>query len=359
MWIIMKEDVLGITILFVFLSPLLARFIITVYKTYRNIRLSQAKDETERWPESEPAVPSELPGPASHRQNMFTFVLMTILVALAGVFVGVLASVFSQLIYIVLLFPLVMGITAGNIVGLAIRWAKVRKISQAVFLSLLAAVTIYGTFHYGRYVWFWTHASAEIFSRLPRPIKEKDFNVAAAIVDYALKEETGHSGFVGYMLYKAKEGVSIGRFYSSNGFNLGPVFTLVYWLVEFGIILYVPIYKGKKSIRMPFCEICGNWYRQEKHLGGTAAANESFLRDLLKKKDFMELRDLLEENAELPSLELYWQGCEACHQSHSHLVVRHTFQGPRGLQFTEASKTVLQPRERVLLLGQSNLIGNQ
>ena len=59
-----------------------------------------------------------------------------------------------------------------------------------------------------------------------------------------------------------------------------------------------------------FCKSCGNWYGKERHLGGTALANETFLLDLIKQKDFIELGKLMDKNAELPSLEVYFQGCE-------------------------------------------------
>ena len=359
MWIIMKEDIQAITIVFVLFSPLLALFIITAYKGYIKFRTAQLKLETEKQLEGKLDVPSGLHTPTSPGRDTLKFVLVAILVAFSGVLLGVLASIISHLMYIVFVFPLMIGVIAGGLISNAIRLTKLRKTSQLIVLSLLAAITIYGTYHYGKYVWFQTQASVEIFSRLPQATKEKNYTAATAIVDYALKEETGHSGFVGYMLYKAKEGVSVGRFYQTNRLNLGPILTWLYWLMEFGVILCVPIYMGKKSARMAFCECCGNWYGEEKHLGGTAAANESCLQDLLRKKDFMELGNLLEENAELPSLELYWQGCEVCDQSHSQLVVRRAFQGSRGLRFADASRTILQPQERVLLLGQSNPMGNQ
>ncbi len=142
---------------------------------------------------------------------------------------------------------------AGPISG-AIQMAKIRKTSQLILLSLLATVTLYGTYHYGRYIGLQVQTSLEIFPGLSEATEDKNLSAAKAFVDYALEKETGYSGFVGYMLFKANEGVSIGRFYHSNRLNLGPVLTWFYWAVEFGIILWITIYTGRNLIRRPFCE---------------------------------------------------------------------------------------------------------
>ena len=106
-------------------------------------------------------------------------------------------------------------------------------------------------------------------------------------------------------------------------------------------------------LRKPYCEACGNWYGREKHLGGTAHANEPFLLNLIKQQDFTELGKMLEENVEVPSVEVYFQGCEKCNGSNSHLVVRRALRGSKGnLQFTDTAQTILQPKDRSLLMNQ-------
>jgi hypothetical protein len=283
---------------------------------------------------------------------------MTLLVAWA-LGVGFMAGVFSQLIYIVFLLPLAMGIGGGKMIAFAIRKAKIRTASQLIFVSVFSAMVIYGTFHYTRFMGFQLTATAEILSRLYEETGEANLQVTQAFLDYALREETGHSGFLGYMLYEAKTGVSIGRLSRSSSSNLGPVLTWLYWLMEFGIILAVTVQKGKKWIHMPFCESCGSWYGAERHLGGTATANESLVLDLVRQKDFAGLGKLIEKNADVPSLELYYQGCQICGQSQSQLVVRHTFQNGKGvLQFSDAAQTVLQSGESTQLLSQLNPAGD-
>jgi len=218
---------------------------------------------------------------------------------------------------------------------------------------------MYGSYHYCRYLGFQLRASVEIFEGFSAATEAENLGATKTFLDYALEEETGHSGFFGYILYEAKQGVSIGRLTRSSSVNLGPVLTWLYWLIEFGIILGLTIQKGWKLIHTAFCESCGNRFGSEKHLGGTMAANESLVLDLIRRKDFSELGKLMEENAELPSLEVYFQGCEVCGGSRSRLVVRHAFQGTKGaLQFKDAAQTILQPSESMSVLKQLSFSGD-
>jgi len=315
--------------------------------TNQNAKNREAVSSVQVWPESTPGA-------------VLKFIGVTILVALAGLLIGIVVSIFSNLIYIVFLFPLGMGLAGGRMVIDAIRIAKIRKTYQLILMSLLMAITIYGAYYYGRYVALQIRTSLEMFPGLSAATEDDNFKVARAIVDYALIEETGHSGFFGYMLLRANEGISIGRFYQSSRVNLGPILTLLYWSLEFGIILWVIFSMGRKPIAMPFCECCGNWYGREKHLGGTSPANELFLLDLIKQKDFTELAKLMEQNAEVPSVEIYFHGCEVCNKSQSHLIVRRALQNSKGmLQFTDASQMLLQPGDGARLLNQLRFTESQ
>ena len=352
----MKETIFGFIALFAFASPFLALIFIIAFKVYRKFRPSQAKGQVERQTErtqGEPSMPT-----SSHSQRALAEFMATILlVALAGVLAGIIAAIFSQLIYMVLVFPLLMGFAGGRVITGGIQMAKIRKAPQMILLALVAAITIYGTYHYGRYIALQIETSFTMFPGFSEATADKHLSAAKALVDYALKKETGLSGFAGYMLFKAKEGVSIGRWYHSDRLNLGPVLTWGYWVLEFGMIFYVTFLTGKNLINRAFCEYCGNWYGRERHLGGTRMANKSALTGLIEQKDFIQIGRLLDEDAGLPSLELYWQGCEVCKKSRSQLVVRHAFQSQKGgLSFTDTSRTILQPQESVRLLHELKLV---
>lgn len=79
--------------------------------------------------------------------------------------------------------------------------------------------------------------SLKMFPGLEEATEDKNLAIGRAVVDYALKEETGHPGFVGYMLFRAQEGVSIGRLARNNHVNLGVTFIM-----------------GKNRSKSAFCE---------------------------------------------------------------------------------------------------------
>jgi len=347
------KDIGGIVAMCSLAFPFITLAAIIVYKAYRKFRPARQKAQIEKQPER------KLEKPPSIQRTTFNFIGITILLAFVGLLIGSMVSIFSNLIYIVFLFPLGMGLIGGGIVADAIRIVKLRKTYQLIFISLLMAVMMYAAFHYGRYIALQVQTSLEMFPGLSEASEDKNLQTAKVFLDYALEQETGYPGFVGYMLIKADEGVSIGRFYRSSRVNLGPILTWLYWMLEFGIILYVMIIMGKKQAGKTFCESCGNWLGGEKHLGGTAQANESLSLNLIKQKDFVGLRKLLVEDAEMPSVEIYFQGCEACNESNSRLVVRRAFPTSKGsLQFTDISQTILQPIDRTQLLNQLKLVEN-
>lgn len=279
------------------------------------------------------------------------------LVLLVGALItGMAAALIGSFIYITLLSPLLMGFAGGNTVRAAMTLSKTRQANILIAASILTAALLYGTYHYGRYVALQVQMSHEIFSGLTEVTTAGNLQVAKAFVDYALEQETGRSGFVGYMLFKAGEGVSIGRFYSQNRLQFGPALTWLYWALELGIISWVATGMARAQARKPFCESCGNLYARETHVGGTVPANEPLLLSSLQQRDFGGLGILLERNADLPGTELYLQRCDTCQTGSSHLTVRRAFRNSTGsLRFTDVSKITLPAGEATRFLQQSRL----
>jgi hypothetical protein len=155
-------------------------------------------------------------------KNIFFLFLISLLVTIiGGTLTGIAVAVVSSLFYIIFLFPIGMGLVGGGIVRLGIRLAKTKKISQAILLSILVAISIYGTYHYTKYIIFRAQAAVELLPKLTKVSRENKAEVASVLIDRALVKGTGHSGFVGYMLLKAQVGVSLEHFYNNDGINLG------------------------------------------------------------------------------------------------------------------------------------------
>lgn len=354
----MIESILAVIIGGLFGTIVFVLPALLIRAVYRKRLAARENVRLEGQPQTMQEDPS-LPEPYGSQQGFMSLVLFSLLVIVWGVMTGFVVGVFSHLFYIVFILALAMGINGGKMIVDVIQRGKFRQTSQLLFLSLLSAVSMFTAFHYTRYLGFQVQASLEIYSDFSEATDGENLAVTKAFLDYALEEETGHSGFLGYMLYRANEGVSIGRLARSNSVNLGPVLTWLYWLLEFGIILGVTIQKGRKVTSARFCEACGSLYGGEKHLGGTASMNEPLLLEMIQQKDFGGLGALMEQNAELPSVEVYFQGCKVCGRSPSQLVVRHAFQSVKGdLHFSDLSRITLLPAESAQLLRQVSFSGD-
>jgi hypothetical protein len=269
---------------------------------------------------------------------------------LLGIVIGLVGSFF----YLAILFPIGMGFGASLVAGPAARTARVRRNEQVLLVFVLAGLVVYGSFHYGRYIMFQLGTWLELSSTeaVQTSGTEIDFKVAKVIADYALKKETGHTGFLGYMLYRAKTGISIGRFYSENRLQLTGLLAWLYWAAELGLVLYIARGGVKDFGKAPYCEACGKRLGHERHLGGTVPANEPLLLDMLGRHDLAGLGELLVRDAGLPSVELYLRKCDACGGSTSFLTVRRASLGRGGVVLSDISKASLAPQEGTQFLQQ-------
>lgn len=234
-----------------------------------------------------------------------------------GIITGAIFGIIGSFIYLIILFPLIMGIIGGNIISENAKYTKIRSSLFITVVSVLMVIALFFAFHYMRYTIFWAVAALQTFG----DFSDKSLEAGKVVVDYALEKDTGHSGFIGYMLYKAQQGVSIGRIFRSNRLNLGPIFTWVYWLIEVVVIGFMTISKGKSILKKRFCEDCNSWYTEKEHIGGVSISKETEVLNLIKQKDFASVGTALEENSETPSLEFYLQSCKACEKSNSFLSI--------------------------------------
>jgi hypothetical protein len=131
------------------------------------------------------------------------------------------------------------------------------------------ALAVYGAYQVMNYVTFRGRLLFEMHQKILEETGRSEPMVANAFVDYALKEETGFSGFPGYLLYMDKQGVTVGKMFGS-GFNLGPFFTWVFWLLEWGIIGWVTVGMGRRPRAGPSVKPVGAGMARSTTLGASA-----------------------------------------------------------------------------------------
>lgn len=274
--------------------------------------------------------------------SSLAFVLISIANALA---IGFGVGTVSTFVYLVIIFPILIGLSGGKTIVDTARSMKVRNASLIKWTAILSAVIIFITIFYIRYLGLQVITAVSL-----QGLANEGLKAANIALNDTLMDQTGHQGFIGYILYKASQGVSIGRMFSSNRLHLGPMFTWLYWLIELGVITFIMVHMSREISKQPFCENCKAWYAGKKHIGGVPAAREMEILNSIKLHEYDAVRKLLEENADMPSLEFYLQSCKTCEKSNSFLTISKTGMQKGRLVSSDLLNTTLTPHENKLLL---------
>ena len=255
--------------------------------------------------------------------------ILVVAVLLGGTAVGVLVSLLTNLVYLILVFPLIMGLVGGAIVAAAVRSGKIRNPGIAIAAAVLIGIIIYAAMWTTGYVQFRNNSNADWLAKNP----SANLAEADAGFDSELRLSTGQSGFLGYVLHEAAEGVSVGRIGSSdqNLLNLGPILSWIYWVVELIIILWASIRTGSKPAYEPFCETCGRWYEKPQLLGSLGASRSKEVLNLVENEQYVKLGEELQSNPALPNVGIFMTTpTPDCPNGDVLLVVRSQVRDSRG-----------------------------
>lgn len=132
----------------------------------------------------------------------FIFLLLSSLVGSITVAGITLAA--SNLIYPVIIAPLLMGGTASiaNLIG--IKFGKVRNPIYASIFAALSGLIVYGTFRVGEYLQFKQQFERQISEQLNLGNRTSSIDLNMdSLIDSFLAQETGSKGFLGYLKYQA------------------------------------------------------------------------------------------------------------------------------------------------------------
>ena len=138
--------------------------------------------------------------------------------------------------------------------------------------------------------------------------------------------------------------------HSSNKLNLGPILTWLYWAIELGIIAFITASIGRGIAKKEACEYCDTWYEEPEHIGGVSESKEDEVLGSIQHRDFGSIAKILEENPDMPSVELYLHHCRSCGKGSSSLLVSKANFINGKLVFSEVKKATLTQQEMKNLL---------
>ncbi len=255
--------------------------------------------------------------------------ILLLAVILGGAAIGVLVALLSNLIYLIILFPVGMGWLGGKLVAGAVRAGKIRNPGVAIGAGILIAIVIIAAMWTIEFIQFRNAQAATILKANPQAAQaEIDLQI-----DSQLTQATGQGGFFGFALLEDQKGVAVGQLPGSDNalFNLGPTLSWVYWALEVLLTAWFAVMVGRKQAYLPFCESCGRWHGKERLLGTLGAKRSKEALELIENAQFLKLGEELQTNPSLPNVGVFLAQCgPGCEEGDAYLAVRSQVRGSGG-----------------------------
>lgn len=209
------------------------------------------------------------------------------LLGFAGMLLGILASVISKWFYLIVLFPMAIGLGVGGVGAFGIRRFQIRTPLLCGLAGFCGGVFAMLAMHYTDFRREMTfrgdHFTAHEIEVAAR-VEEIKNDPNASADDKALGKELRGEPLVlkmlqvrtfwDYMDYAAERGVELKRTGRGRGLNLGHAGSYIYWGVEVLIVAGVAFGIMKSTAEDPFCAICETWKVEQEFPGVGGAPQE-------------------------------------------------------------------------------------
>lgn len=226
---------------------------------------------------SQPPVPS---APASGRFDVTPYradggfaasgvVMLITALAIAGAVIGFIAFQVSKLFYLIILFPIVIGLVVGFVGVKMTKAGRVRNPVIGGVAGFAAGVFAMLVMHYSE----WQRFKGEVdddpdqaaLVALPADQRDKLMIAEGASPEereQADKAVAAYHGFPAFMDFQATLGVRIGKATSGSsdkGLNLGYYGSYIYWIIEVLIVAGITFAMVRSASAEPFCVGCNEW----------------------------------------------------------------------------------------------------
>lgn len=226
-------------------------------------------------------------------------ILAALLAIVGGAIVGGIVYLVSQLIYLIFIFPFIIGAVYGFLLAYGIEFGKIRNNVVVVVIGLLGAVILYGASRYPVYMIDFKNDVRDELEAFVGPggvVSDRDVDKVANLI---LEEETGSTGYWGFVQLEAKEDISIGR-RSSDLFTLDGTLAWLYWVIDFGIIAAVGLMFGFTQSKEPFSTASNDWYKMDRFIGTVKVNSYHMFMKLLLDGNFEEAGEYLVDDRHAP-----------------------------------------------------------
>ncbi|MCA9264764.1 MAG: hypothetical protein KDA60_12980, partial [Planctomycetales bacterium] len=215
--------------------------------------------------------------------SMFGLTLSTAVGVSVACVIGLLFGVLGQYFYVILAFPVLIGLAVGGTQVFAIKKTKTRSVFASGAAGLAAGTVAVVSMHYVDFVVFQrAMATNEQHEQmLQEALDETEDNEERQILTQMLTDYRNDADVIAaknattllsYVDYAAKEGVELtASRHGTTPINLGYAGTYIYWGIEALIIAAITATMARKRSAEPFCQTCDEWC-VERELGSLQAS---------------------------------------------------------------------------------------
>lgn len=238
---------------------------------------------------------------------------------LIGAALGFVAHWVSQYIYLILLFPALIGLALGFVGQRMVRTGHVRNPLIGGLAGLLGGVLAMGMMHYFDYETFKKEvealqpeirALAQMTPQQRAQVLREDLTVKQRQELEMVLKAVKVASFFQYMDLEAQRGVELKKTGSSvGGINLGYWGSYTYWIIEVLIVAGITLAMVKEACRQPYCTGCDQW--KTLRLLGYFGSGPAMVAAAIRSGDLNSIREMT-PTSNPTDLRLTAAACTSC-----------------------------------------------
>ena len=185
--------------------------------------------------------------------------------------------------YLIIMFPVVASFIVSFVLTMGITAGKIRNGAVAFLIGAICGLATMGVYHFLNYqIGFKTDVKNAI-SQPGSSVTDQDEQLSEAAF---LKQEVKQTGFTGFLMYQAKQGITITRSTSSSGLTLSNGWAWGYFGIEVLIVAFIAGGGASSTANDPFDERSNAWYGKPVHVLSAPFGEAPALRGALKNGSF-------------------------------------------------------------------------
>jgi hypothetical protein len=185
--------------------------------------------------------------------------------------------------YLIILFPAVAGFIVGFVTSQGITAGKIRNAGVAILIGAICGFATMGVYHFLDYQIAFKNDIKNAISQPGSNVKDQVVQLAE---DSFLTQEVNQTGFIGFLSYQAKQGITITRSSSRNGLTLTNGWAWGYFGLEVLIVLFIVALLASSEASEPFDERSNAWYGSAVHVLSAPFDQAQTIREALKNGSF-------------------------------------------------------------------------